>query len=104
MGTLDMMISLNIRAVYRVSQSAVRVMLRAGGGGSIIHMSSQMGHIGAARRTVYCMTKHAVEGLTKAMSVELGPVGIRVNSVAPGVVDTDLWARNKAVPVARSEL
>ncbi len=90
LSTLDKMISLNIRAVYRVSQSAVRVMLRAGGGGSIIHMSSQMGHIGAARRTVYCMTKHAVEGLTKAMAVELGPAGIRVNSVAPTFIETDL--------------
>jgi NAD(P)-dependent dehydrogenase (short-subunit alcohol dehydrogenase family) len=49
-----------------------------------------MGHIGAARRTVYCMTKHAVEGLTKAMSVELGPAGIRVNSVAPTFIETDL--------------
>lgn len=88
--TLDTMISLNIRAVFRVSQSAVRVMLRAGRGGSIIHMSSQMGHIGAARRTVYCMTKHAVEGLTKAMAVELGPAGIRVNSVAPTFIETDL--------------
>ena len=90
LGTLDMMIGLNIRAVYRVSQSAVRVMLRASTGGSIIHMSSQMGHIGAARRTVYCMTKHAVEGLTKAMSVELGPAGIRVNSVAPTFIETDM--------------
>ena len=89
-GTLDAMLALNVRAVYRASQSAVRVMLRAGRGGSIVHMSSQMGHVGAARRTVYCMTKHAVEGLTKAMAVELGPAGIRVNSVAPTFVETDL--------------
>ena len=70
--TLDRMIALNIRAVYRTSQSAVRVMQRRGSGGSIIQMSSQMGHVGASRRTVYCMTKHALEGLTKAMAVELG--------------------------------
>jgi NAD(P)-dependent dehydrogenase (short-subunit alcohol dehydrogenase family) len=89
-GTLDAMISLNIRAVYRASQSAARVMLKAGRGGSIIHMSSQMGHVGAARRTVYCMTKHAVEGLTKAMGVELAPAGIRVNSVAPTFIETPL--------------
>ena len=70
-ATLDGIIDLNIRAVYRVSQAAARVMLRSppGRGGSIIHMSSQMGHVGAARRTVYCMSKHAVEGLTKAMAV-----------------------------------
>ena len=88
--TLDAMLALNVRALYRTTQSAVRVMLRAGRGGSIIHMSSQMGHVGAARRTVYCMTKHAVEGLTKALAVELGPRGIRVNSVAPTFIETDM--------------
>jgi len=89
-GTLDEMLALNVRAVYRTSQSTARVMLRAGRGGSIVHMSSQMGHVGAQRRTVYCMTKHAVEGLTKAMAVELAPHGIRVNSVAPTFIETDL--------------
>jgi NAD(P)-dependent dehydrogenase (short-subunit alcohol dehydrogenase family) len=89
-STLDAMLELNVRAVYRTSQAAVRAMLRAGRGGSIVHMSSQMGHIGAARRTVYCMTKHAVEGLTKALAVELAPRGIRVNSVAPTFIETDL--------------
>jgi NAD(P)-dependent dehydrogenase (short-subunit alcohol dehydrogenase family) len=88
--TLDSMLALNVRAVYRASQSAARVMLRSGGGGSIIHMSSQMGHVGAPRRTVYCMTKHAVEGLTKALAVELAPHGIRVNSVAPTFIETEL--------------
>jgi NAD(P)-dependent dehydrogenase (short-subunit alcohol dehydrogenase family) len=88
--TLDEMIALNVRAVYRTSQSAARVMLRNGTGGSIIHMSSQMGHIGAASRSVYCMTKHAVEGLTKALAVELAPSGIRVNSVAPTFIETDM--------------
>jgi NAD(P)-dependent dehydrogenase (short-subunit alcohol dehydrogenase family) len=58
--------------------------------GSIIHMSSQMGHVGAARRTVYCMTKHAIEGLAKAMAVELAPWNIRVNTVAPTFVETPL--------------
>lgn len=91
-ATLDGIIDLNIRAVYRVSQAAARVMLRSppGRGGSIIHMSSQMGHVGAARRTVYCMSKHAVEGLTKAMAVELAPAGIRVNSVAPTFIETPM--------------
>lgn len=88
--TLDAMLMLNIRSVYRASQAAVRVMSRGGRGGSIIQMSSQMGHVGAPNRTVYCMTKHAVEGLTKAMAVELGPIGIRVNSVAPTFIETDL--------------
>jgi NAD(P)-dependent dehydrogenase (short-subunit alcohol dehydrogenase family) len=88
--SLDTLLNLNVRALYRCSQSAARVMLRAGQGGSIIHISSQMGHVGAAMRTVYCMTKHAVEGLTKALAVELGPHAIRVNSVAPTFIETDL--------------
>lgn len=89
-STLDAMLALNIRALYRTSQSAVRVMLRNKKPGSIIHMSSQMGHVGAARRTVYCMTKHAVEGLTKSLAVELAHYGIRVNSVAPTFVETTM--------------
>jgi NAD(P)-dependent dehydrogenase (short-subunit alcohol dehydrogenase family) len=87
--TLDRMLSLNVRAVYRTSQSAARIMLRRGSG-CIVHMSSQMGHVGASGRTVYCMTKHAVEGLTKAMAVELAARGIRVNSVAPTFIETEL--------------
>jgi NAD(P)-dependent dehydrogenase (short-subunit alcohol dehydrogenase family) len=58
--------------------------------GAIVNMSSQMGHVGAANRTVYCMTKHAIEGLTKAMAVELAPCGVRVNAVAPTYIETPL--------------
>ena len=87
---LDEMIELNVRALFLAAQSAARVMLRSGNGGSIINMSSQMGHIGAQNRTAYCMTKHAVEGLTKAMGVELAPQGIRVNSVAPTFIETPM--------------
>jgi NAD(P)-dependent dehydrogenase (short-subunit alcohol dehydrogenase family) len=88
--SLDFVIDLNIRATFRVAQAAVRSMLAAGIPGSIVHMSSQMGHIGSPNRSVYCMSKHAVEGLTKAMAVELAPSGIRVNSVAPTFVETPL--------------
>jgi len=85
--TLDWMIDLNIRSVYRVARAAARAM---GRGGVIVNMSSQMGHVGSPRRTVYCMTKHAVEGLTKAMAVELAPRGIRVVSIAPTFVMTPM--------------
>jgi len=102
--TLDQMISLNIRAVYRSSQSAARVMLRTGAGGSIIHVSSQMGHVGAVNRSVYCMTKHAVEGLTKALAVELAPRGIRVNSIAPTFIETDLTRPMLEEPGFRREV
>ena len=61
-------------------------------GGCIVFVSSQMGHVGAERRTVYCATKHAVEGLVKAMALELAPRGIRVVSVAPTFVDTAMTA------------
>ena len=87
---LDRMLGLNVRAAYLTAQAAVRAMSRRGGGGSIINITSQMGHVGAPRRTVYCMTKHALEGLTKAMAVELAPRGVRVNSVAPTFVETPM--------------
>ena len=86
---LDGMLDLNVRAAFRVARSAARVMMRHGSG-SIVNMSSQMGHVGSPRRTVYCMTKHAIEGLTKAMAVELGPHGIRVNTVSPTFIETPL--------------
>ena len=86
---LDGMLNLNVRAVYLTSQAALKVMSRQGHG-VIINMSSQMGHVGAASRTVYCMTKHAVEGLTKALAVEVAAQGIRVNSVAPTFVETEM--------------
>ena len=59
-------------------------------GGSIVNMMSQMGHVGSPNRTVYCTTKHAVEGLTKAIAVEVAQQGIRVNGIAPTFVKTDL--------------
>jgi len=94
---LDALLDLNTRAVFVVAQAAVRKMLRhpdrAARGGTVINISSQMGHVGSPNRTVYCMTKHAVEGLTRAMAVELAPRGIRVNSIGPTFVDTPLVRR-----------
>jgi NAD(P)-dependent dehydrogenase (short-subunit alcohol dehydrogenase family) len=88
--SLDFMLDLNVRAMFRVARAAVRAMQKSGRTGSIVHMSSQMGHVGSPNRSVYCMSKHAVEGLTKAMAVELAPQGIRVNSVAPTFIETPL--------------
>lgn len=84
---LDRLLDLNIRSAFRIARGATRKMPR---GGAIIHMSSQMGHVGSPNRTVYCMTKHALEGLSKAMAVELAPKGIRVNCVAPTFVCTPM--------------
>jgi NAD(P)-dependent dehydrogenase (short-subunit alcohol dehydrogenase family) len=88
--TLDLLLGLNVRAAFVVAQAAARLMV-VQGGGVIINVSSQMGHVGSdLNRTVYVMTKHAVEGLTKAMAVELAPKGVRVVSVAPTFVQTPL--------------
>ncbi len=88
--SLDLILDLNVRAAFRVAQAAARAMIASESKGSIINMSSQMGHVGSPERSVYGMTKHAIEGLTKAMAVELGPAGIRVNAVAPTFVETPL--------------
>ncbi len=93
---LDTVINLNLRANFLVAQAAVRKMLEAPNrreiGGAVVNVTSQMGHVGAPRRTVYCLTKHAVEGLTKAMAVELAPENIRVNSIAPTFLETPMTA------------
>nr|WP_254021545.1 glucose 1-dehydrogenase [Mesorhizobium escarrei] len=81
---------LNVRAAYFVSQAVVGGMIADGRGGSIINISSQMGLVGAPNRTLYCASKHALEGLTKAMAVELAANGIRVNTIAPTFVETPM--------------
>ncbi|MBN3761432.1 SDR family oxidoreductase [Burkholderia sp. Ac-20365] len=88
---LDFVLGLNVRATFLATRAAVRKMLESDDAGdrSIINISSQMGHVGAPDRSVYCMTKHAMEGLTKAAAIELAP-RIRVNSVAPTFVDTPM--------------
>jgi NAD(P)-dependent dehydrogenase (short-subunit alcohol dehydrogenase family) len=91
---LDRLLGLNVRAAFLAAQAAARKMLEApdrkARGGAIINVSSQMGHVGAPNRSVYCLTKHALEGLTKALAVELAPHNIRVNSVAPTFVETPM--------------
>ena len=102
---LDTMLDLNVRAYFVVAQAAVKKMLedpaRQASGGVVLNISSQMGHVGSPNRTVYCMTKHAVEGLTKAMAVELAARGIRVNSIGPTFVDTPLARRIADTPEKR---
>ena len=97
-ATLDRLLALNVRSAFRVARAAARAMARSGNGGAIVHMSSQMGHVGSPGRTVYCMTKHALEGLMKAMAVELAPLNIRVNSVGPTFVETPMTAPMLADP------
>ncbi|MGH9691223.1 MAG: SDR family NAD(P)-dependent oxidoreductase [Candidatus Acidiferrales bacterium] len=93
---LDQLLTLNVRSAFLAAQLAVRKMLQAPDrkdrGGAIINISSQMGYVGSPRRTAYCMTKHAIEGLTKAMAVELAPHNIRVNAIGPTFLETPMTA------------
>ena len=101
-ATLDLLLGLNVRAAFVVAQAAARLMV-ANGDGVIINVSSQMGHVGSdLNRTVYVMTKHAVEGLTKAMAVELAPKGVRAVSIAPTFVTTPLTTPFFEDPVFRN--
>jgi NAD(P)-dependent dehydrogenase (short-subunit alcohol dehydrogenase family) len=86
----DAIMGLNVRAAYFVAQAVARRLIAAKAPGSIVNISSQMGHVGAARRTVYCASKHAMEGFTKAMAIELAPHNIRVNSLGPTFLETPL--------------
>lgn len=88
--SFDAIMTLNVRAAIFAAQAVARGMIRTGEGGTIINMSSQMGHVGAANRTIYCASKWALEGFTKALAVELGPHGIRVNTICPTFVETPM--------------
>jgi NAD(P)-dependent dehydrogenase (short-subunit alcohol dehydrogenase family) len=86
----DAIFALNVRAAFFMAQAVARRLIEAKRPGSIINISSQMGHVGAARRTVYCASKHAMEGFTKAMAIELAPHNIRVNSLGPTFLETPM--------------
>ena len=86
----DAIMGLNVRAAYFVAQAVARRLIEANEPGSIVNISSQMGHVGAARRSVYCASKHAMEGFTKAMAIELASHNIRVNSLGPTFLETPL--------------
>ena len=86
----DLVFSLNVRAAFFIAQTVALRLMAAKLPGSIINISSQMGHVGAARRAVYCASKHAMEGFTKAMAIELAPHNIRVNSLGPTFLETPM--------------
>ncbi|AZL58237.1 SDR family oxidoreductase [Tabrizicola piscis] len=86
----DAAFNLNTRAAYFLAQAVARGLIAGNRPGSIITISSQMGHVGGIDRAVYAATKHAVEGMTKAMAIEWGPHGIRVNTLCPTFIRTPL--------------
>jgi NAD(P)-dependent dehydrogenase (short-subunit alcohol dehydrogenase family) len=94
---VDRLYAVNVRAPLLLIAALAPSMIERGRG-SIISLSSVSGVAGTPRRAAYAATKGAIDALTRSLAIELGPHGIRVNSVAPGVIDTDMWARNKAIP------
>jgi NAD(P)-dependent dehydrogenase (short-subunit alcohol dehydrogenase family) len=86
----DAVMSLNVRAAFFAAQAVAQGMIEAGTGGAILHLSSQMGHVGGANRSVYCTSKWAIEGLARAMAIDLAPHGIRVNTLCPTFIETPM--------------
>ena len=86
----DLVMGLNVRAAFFAAQAVTRGLLAAKSPGSIINISSQMGHVGAANRSLYCASKWAMEGFSRAMAIELAPHGIRVNTLCPTFIETPM--------------
>jgi len=86
----DAVLDLNLKSAFFVAQHCVKAMLRDGVQGSLIHMGSQMGHVGGPRRSLYCASKWALEGMSKAFALDLAPHGIRSNSIAPTFIETPM--------------
>ena len=98
----DATFDVNVRAAYFLTRAVAKGLIAAGRPGSLINVSSQMGQVGGPERAVYCASKHALEGMTKAMALEWGPHGIRVNTLAPTFVRTPLAARTLDDPARRA--
>ncbi len=100
----DTVTGLNVRAAFFVAQAVARRMVETQRTGSIINLSSQLGHVGAAGRTIYCATKFAIEGFTKAAALDLAPHGIRVNSLCPTFIETPMTAPFLADPAFKASV
>lgn len=85
---IDAVFDLNVKAAFYVARAVATGLLAARLPGSIINVSSQMGHVGGPRRTLYCASKHAMEGMNKALAWELGHANIRVNTICPTFIET----------------
>ncbi len=86
----DAVLDLNLKSAFFVAQQCVLKMIEAGGGGSLIHIGSQMGHVGGPNRSLYCASKWGLEGLNKAIALDLARHGIRSNIIAPTFIETPM--------------
>ena len=98
----DAALNLNLRAAYFLTREVARGLISVGRPGSLVNVSSQMGHVGGVDRAVYCASKHAIEGMTKAMAIEWGAHGIRVNTLCPTFIRTPLAAQTLDNPERRA--
>ena len=98
----DAAMGLNLRAAFFLTREVARGLIAAGEGGSLINVSSQMGHVGGPDRAVYCANKHALEGMTKAMALEWAAQGIRVNTLCPTFIRTPLGEQTLKDPARRA--
>ena len=88
----DAVYDLNVKSAFFVAQACARRMISEGASGSLIHMSSQMGHVGGPNRSLYCGSKWAMEGMNKAFALDLASHGIRSNTISPTFIETPLTA------------
>jgi NAD(P)-dependent dehydrogenase (short-subunit alcohol dehydrogenase family) len=98
----DSVMQINLRAAYFLTREVARGLIAAGKSGSLINISSQMGHVGGPDRAVYCASKHALEGMTKAMALEWAANGIRVNTLCPTFIHTPLAEQTLQDPARRA--
>ncbi len=98
----DAVMGLNLRAAYFLTRTVAKGLIAAGKKGSLINISSQMGLVGGPDRAVYCASKHALEGMTKAMAIEWGPKGVRINTLCPTFIRTPLGEQTLAIPERRA--
>lgn len=86
----DAVLDLNVKSVFFVAQACVKRMIAEGAKGSLIHIGSQMGHVGGPNRSLYCASKWAIEGMNKSFALDLAPHGIRSNVIAPTFIKTPM--------------
>jgi NAD(P)-dependent dehydrogenase (short-subunit alcohol dehydrogenase family) len=103
-GDFDAVLDLNLKSAFFVAQSCARRLVEEGKPGSLIHMSSQMGHVGGPNRSLYCSSKWAVEGMSKSIALDLAPYGIRSNTIAPTFVETPMTRPFLADPAFKSSV